>query len=98
MRVSGGGGGFGGVTKKDVGVIRRYGRDCQKCQSVIKMPCFIFNGQPDSDLRYATRDTQKVPKSHGTPNNILAGDLKLALTQWRLLALQSSNAGGSGLV
>lgn len=32
------------------GVIHEYGHDCQKCQSVIKKPCFIFNGQPGSDL------------------------------------------------
>lgn len=32
------------------GVTHEYGHDCQKCRSVIKKPCFIFNGQPDSDL------------------------------------------------
>lgn len=58
------------------------GQRCQKCQSVIKKPWFIFNGQPDSDPRYATWDVQGVPNSRTTPNNFLA----IAFTQSLLFA------------
>lgn len=50
-----------------------HDHDCQKWRSVIKKPRFIFNAQPDSDLRYChLRRTLIAKKPPRTKHNTLA--------------------------
>lgn len=68
-------------------------RDCQKCQSVIKNPCFIFNGNQTvtCDTPPETQRKCQIARVHQTT---YLQRSKIGLTQLRLLAWQRSNARG----